>query len=81
MVTFNIEIDIDGNAFENNGWQQECAHVLTKLAARLLADKYENTSFSVYDTEAMPKEDAACCVAKLVSFADGGCGYLENCVE
>ena len=52
MSRLLITIDTDNEAFQESGWQQEAARVLTQLAAKLAYDRNRNTTGTLRDTGA-----------------------------
>lgn len=50
MSRLLITIDTDNEAFQENGWQQESARVLTQLAARLACNSNRDTTGTLRDT-------------------------------
>ena len=50
MSRLLITIDTDNDAFQENGWQQEAARVLTQLAARLAYNCNRETTGTLRDT-------------------------------
>jgi hypothetical protein len=50
MSRLLITIDTDNDAFQENGWQQEAARVLTLLAARLAYNCNRDTTGTLRDT-------------------------------
>jgi hypothetical protein len=50
MSRLLITIDTDNEAFQENGWQQEAARVLTQLAAKLAYNRDHDTTGTLRDT-------------------------------
>jgi len=50
MSRLLITIDTDNDAFQDNGWQQEAAHVLVQLAARLAINRNRDMTGVLRDT-------------------------------
>jgi hypothetical protein len=50
MSRLLITINTENDTFQDNGWQQEAAHVLTQLAAGLAYNRNRDAGGSLRDT-------------------------------
>jgi phosphoribosylformimino-5-aminoimidazole carboxamide ribonucleotide (ProFAR) isomerase len=51
MSRILVTIDTDNDAFQDNGWRQEAAHVLVQLAARSASNRNRDTTGTLRDTD------------------------------